>query len=293
MSDGERTRAGRGASAVSLGARIGFAALFASVLGVVWLAVRGADELHRFRSDDPTVWEADIAAFERAAAAHPPPRDAVLVVGASTVRFWETAAEDLAPLSVVCRGFGGAKVGDVAHYAERLVRPAPRALVVSIGGNDLFDLAGSEPRSADEVAVSLEVLLARLRALVAPAPVYFVSIRPPILDPQGRDPSSQVNARVRAFAQATEGVEYVDANRDLYATSGHLREGMRSWDRSQLSREGYRAWSAPIRERLVRDLGLGRDRAAPADPDDPDDPDAPRADDVPRADDAPRASEAG
>lgn len=239
---------------VSLGARIGFLAFAGSLVAVVWLAMRGASELHRFRSDDPTVWEQDIAAFEREAAATPPPAGALLVIGASTVRFWETAEEDLAPLPVVRRGFGGAKVADVAYYAERLVRPAPRALVLSIGGNDLFGLAGNEPRSADEVATSLAALIEKLRSLAAGAPIYFVAIRPPVLDAQGRDPSSQVNARMRALAEATPGVEYIDANGGLFDAEGNLRDGMRVWDRSQLSREGYRVWSEPIRERLVRDL---------------------------------------
>ena len=250
--------AGRGeredVAVVSVAARIGFVAAFIAVVGVVWLARRGADELHRFRSDDPTVWEAEIREFERAAAERPPSPSAVVVIGASTVRFWETADEDLAPLEVVRRGFGGAKVSDVAHYAERLVSPRPAAVMLAIGGNDLFDLAGNDPRTPEQVATSIEQLVGKLRTLHPDVPVYFVSIRPPILDPQGRDPSSQVNARVRAFADATAGVEYVDANGELYGADGTLREGMLDWDRTQLSREGYRVWARPIRERLVRDL---------------------------------------
>ena len=192
-----------------------------SVVGVLRLAQRSASELHRYRSADPGVWESAISALELSANENPPPPEAVLFIGTSTIRFWSTLAADVAPLVAVGRGFGGAKLDDVLFYAERLVAPRPRAIVLAVGGNDLFEIA----------------------------------IRPPILDPEGRDPSSQANALIRGFAESREGIEYIDANAAMYGPDKRLREEFMSWDRSQLTREGYRAWSAPIRDRLLRDLG--------------------------------------
>ena len=239
----------------SIATRLGFVALLLSGIAVVWLAQRSAGELHRFRSVDPTVWEPAIAGFERAAAAHPPSPDAVLFIGASTIRFWSTLDEDVAPLEAVARGFGGAKLGDVSHYADRLVAPPPRAIVVAVGGNDLFEMAGSNASGEDEVIRGTRALLERFHALVPDAAIYTVAIRPPILDAQGRDPSSRVNAGVASFAEKTAWLHYIDPNDGLYGDDGILRGEYQEWDSSQLSREGYRAWSAPIRDRLLRDLG--------------------------------------
>ena len=238
----------------SLSTRIGFVALLLAVGTVFWLAQRSATELHRFRTDDPEVWEPVIVGFERDAAESPPPPESVLFLGAATIRFWDTLSEDMAPLPAVGRGFGGAKVRDVLHYAERLLLPGVRAVVVSIGANDLFDMAGSRPSTVDRVATNVESLLLRLRELQPTVPVYYVGIRPPILDPDGRDPSSQVNARVESFAQRTPGISYIEANDGLYQASGRLEDEYRSWNRSQLSREGYAVWSASIRDRLLRDV---------------------------------------
>ena len=95
-------------------------------------------------------------------------------------------------------------------------------------------------------------------APLAPEPTSVRSsplvLRPPILDPDGRDPSSQVNARVESFAQRTPGISYIEANDGLYQASGRLEDEYRSWNRSQLSREGYAVWSASIRDRLLRDV---------------------------------------
>lgn len=238
----------------SLATRIGFVALLLCVGGVVWLAQRSASELHRFRTDDPAVWEPAIAGFERDAQASPPVPGSVMFLGASTVRFWDTIAQDMDPVPIVGRGFGGAKVGDVLHYADRLVLPQAGAVLVSIGGNDLFDMAGSRPGTVEQVSAKTETLLSRLRDLAPGVPIYYVAIRPPILDPEGRDPSSVVNAQIEAFARNAPMVSYIDANEGLYQSNGELRGEYRSWNRSQLSREGYRAWSAPIRDRLLRDL---------------------------------------
>lgn len=239
----------------SVWTRVGFVALLLAVMGVVWLAQRGATELHRFRADDPAVWEPAIAGLEQAARDRPPPPEAVVFLGASTIRFWSTIDEDLAPLEAVTRGFGGAKIADVIHYADRLTRPRPRAVVLAVGANDLFGMAGNEAKPPEQVMALSEQLVERISELLPGVPIYWVSIRPPILDPQGRDPSSRVNARVRELADERPDLGYIDANADLYGEDGELLEGLRAWDRSQLSREGYRRWSAPIRERLLRDLG--------------------------------------
>ena len=63
-------------------------------------------EIDRTFSCDPTVWEPEIAAFERADRESPPPRDAILFVGSSSIRFWDDLAEDMEPLVVIRRGFG-------------------------------------------------------------------------------------------------------------------------------------------------------------------------------------------
>ena len=48
--------------------------------------------------------------------------------------------EDLAPLTVIPRGFGGSTMHDLLHYVNRIVVPyRPRAIVVYEGDNDMSD----------------------------------------------------------------------------------------------------------------------------------------------------------
>ena len=71
---------------------------------------------------DPTRFEKEIQAFEAQDARQPPPRQAVLCVGSSTMRMWHAdIRHDLAPLTVIARGFGGSTMYDLLHFTDRIV----------------------------------------------------------------------------------------------------------------------------------------------------------------------------
>ena len=98
----------------------------------------GYQEYIKISSDDPRVWEETIVELENKTTAEDPAADAVLFVGSSSIRFWDTLKEDMAPMSVIQHGFGGSKIYDVVFYAERLITKwnAPK-VVIFVGSNDI------------------------------------------------------------------------------------------------------------------------------------------------------------
>jgi hypothetical protein len=75
--------------------------------------------------------------------------DVIVFTGSSSITFWSTLEQDMNPLPVINRGFGGSRLNDVVYYAPRLVVAyRPRAVVLFAGTNDL---AGSKPKTAQEV----------------------------------------------------------------------------------------------------------------------------------------------
>src|SRR6185369_1814803 len=87
----------------------------------------------------------EFAAFAKAEARAPLPRDAVLFYGSSSIRLWATLAEDFPGLAVVNRGFGGSTLAECVQEMERLVFPVqPRAIVLYAGENDLDQGASAE-----------------------------------------------------------------------------------------------------------------------------------------------------
>src|SRR3990170_8119764 len=101
------------------------------------LALHAAEPTPRHPDPDPLRFEPDVLAFEAWDRQNSPPRDAVLLVGSSSIRMWPTA-ESFPELSVINRGFGGSHASDVNHFAERIVlKYEPRTIVFYAGDNDV------------------------------------------------------------------------------------------------------------------------------------------------------------
>src|SRR5262245_37142859 len=89
-------------------------------------------------------WEKDVAAFEAADKVNPPPKNALLFVGSSTIVRWKTLLQDYPSFQIINRGFGGNEIADSTYYADRVIIPyEPRKIFLRAGGNDLH--AGKTP----------------------------------------------------------------------------------------------------------------------------------------------------
>src|SRR3954462_2033114 len=83
-------------------------------------------------------FEKEIEAFEAADKTNPPPKNAILFIGSSSIRMWKDLAKDFPEFQVINRGFGGSEISDSVHYADRIVLPYhPRQIIMYAGGNDI------------------------------------------------------------------------------------------------------------------------------------------------------------
>lgn len=117
----------------------------------------------------------EIAAFERADAAAPLDQGGIVFVGSSTFRMWESLADDMAPLPVLNRGFGGSRTPDANLYFDKLVTPhRPSVVVFYEGDNDLAD----EGTKAETVLAEFKKFDERLARELPATELVFVSIKP-------------------------------------------------------------------------------------------------------------------
>src|SRR5438874_2421313 len=88
-------------------------------------------------------WEKTIAAMEKRDQAKPPPKNAILFAGSSSIRNWNLP-KSFPGVPVVNRGFGGSQIADSTHFAPRiLLKHEPRLIVFYAGDNDIA--AGKSP----------------------------------------------------------------------------------------------------------------------------------------------------
>lgn len=223
------------------------------VIASIWPAYTLYGELRKAASEDPLVWEADIAALEASSAGLYPPGTPVVFVGSSSIRLWNTLHMDMQPIPVVQHGFGGAKLNDVVHFADRLVTQLqPKAVVIFAGTNDI------DPRASKAPAV----LLASYQAFVekvtrndAQLPIYFINITPSPLRWEVWPMAQETNALIAQYSAEHDNLHVIDTAPLLLGADGTPDADNYVFDGLHLSERGYAHWTQVIRERLLDDLG--------------------------------------
>ena len=165
-------------------------------------------------------WEDAIAAFEAADRAAPPPTNAVLFIGSSNIRMWNTLAEDFSEYPVIQRGFGGCRLSDVAHFADRIAIPyRPRLIVVSAGGNDLH--AGLPPEA---VLASFTQFVGTVRAALPQTRIAYLSISPCRSRWSETAAMRDVNARIKAFVEAGTNLDFISTYEAMLGPDGMMAQ---------------------------------------------------------------------
>lgn len=186
-------------------------------------------------------WEADMQRFEAADAQSPPPRGGVLFIGSSSIRFWDTLAQDFPGVPVINRGFGGSELRDSTWYADRIIVPyAPRQILIYAGDNDLN--AGRTPQQlrADFVA-----FVERVRRDLPKAQIAYISNKPSPSRAQLLPVQREANTLIAAEAQRL-GVHYIDIFTPMLDASGQPDESLFIEDLLHMNRAGYVIWQRAI-----------------------------------------------
>lgn len=217
--------------------------------------------------EPPETWEAEILAYEEEDRLHPAPRGAIVFVGSSSIRMWASLARDMAPLPVVRRGFGGAQMDAVLHYASRVVIPyRPRAVVLSCGENDLEAHRGKTPeRVMDDVRAFVDLVASEVPGVR----FYLFAIK---LSPARRAnwPATLLfNELLSAFCRARSDCTFVDAAAAGVDGAGSVRDELFLEDGLHLSAMGYRNWTSLLRPLLLDGAGVDLEAATAKHRDDP------------------------
>jgi lysophospholipase L1-like esterase len=188
-------------------------------------------------------WETAIAAFEASDRANPPPQNAVLFIGSSSIEHWKSLAADFPELKVVNRGFGGTVIADSTYFADRIVAPYhPRAIVMYAGDNDLHE--GLTPEQVrDEFAAFVQ----KARAVDPGVPIAFVSTKPSMAFKALLPQIKQSNALIRAYAATQKDVTYLDIFTPMLGADGQPQWKWFGPDGLHMNRTGYALWIGIIR----------------------------------------------
>lgn len=211
------------------------------------------DILAPYRAAALERWEADIQKLEKRDAEETDPAEAILFIGSSSIRRWNTIAEDLAPWPTIERGYGGAKLSDLAVFVDRLVKPHQfRAVCVFVAN----DISGSESdKSPQEVLELYQFVVSRINQLAPGKPVFFIAITPTSSRFQVWSEIKEANTLIQRYCRKTEGLHFIATANRYLDTNGKPNDALFVSDKLHLNEDGYKIWAQVIKKQLAKVLG--------------------------------------
>jgi lysophospholipase L1-like esterase len=188
-------------------------------------------------------WEKDIAKFEAADRASPPPKGAVLFLGSSTFTLWKTLDRDFPNHTIINRAFGGSEVVDSTHFAERIIFPyEPKMIVLRCGGNDIN--SGKQP---EEVLQDFQTFFSKVRQKLPQTEIVFVSLNATPSRWANKPKEESANKLIQAAIKNMPRVRFLDINDMVLTPDGQSRTDLFGPDRLHFNEAGYKLLSERVR----------------------------------------------
>ena len=187
----------------------------------------------------------EIEEFVKADRAARPAACQVLFVGSSSIVMWKTLANDMAPIPVIIRGFGGSHIEYVNRWFDQIVAHyGPRAIVFYAGENDL-----ASGKTVERVVADFDTFMTRKTGALGQVPVYFISLKPSKLRFAQFALQTQVNDAIRERAAQRTDLHYIDVVTPMLQ-DGKPKDLFRD-DNLHMTPEGYAIWTQAVRAALL------------------------------------------
>jgi lysophospholipase L1-like esterase len=191
-------------------------------------------------------WEKAIAALEAQDAKSPPPSNAVLFAGSSSIRLWDLK-KSFSDLATINRGFGGSQIVDSTHFAPRLIhKQKPHTIVFYAGDNDL-----ASGKSPAQVAADFKAFASAVHQELPRARIIFIAIKPSVARAKLFDKQKEANALIESFCKQDERLKYLDVVTPML-TDGQPRAELFVKDGLHLNPMGYELWTKLLQPHLER-----------------------------------------
>ena len=198
-------------------------------------------------------WEASIRQFEEIDKVNRPKPGGIVFTGSSSIRLWDTLVDDMKPLAVINRGFGGSQYSDVNRFANRIVTAyRPSAVVVYAGDNDL---AANSPKTPETVANDVRQFVRIVHSELPETWIYLLSIKPSKLRWNRWPQMKAANQMIQEFARTQQRVQFLDVATPMFDAQGSLPDDLFKPDGLHPTLKCYAMWTSIIKPVLMKRFG--------------------------------------
>lgn len=176
-----------------------------------------------------------------------PDRETIVFIGSSSIKMWDSLEEDLAPLPVLNRGFGGSTMRDVNTFIDFFTRYESRRIVVYEGDNDLV---GQESSIERDFLDSCRKFIRQWRESLPGTVIYFLSIKPSPAREKATGRYREANRRLASICEGDDRLHFIDIFTPMLDEDGNIRPDLYVADGIHMNAEGYALWTRLIRKHL-------------------------------------------
>lgn len=199
-----------------------------------------------FAQNKTNAFEKEILAFETRDKTNPPPKNAVLFIGSSSIRMWKTLAQDFPDYQVINRGFGGSQIADSIYFADRIVIPnEPRVIVFYAGGNDI-----NSGKSSETVFGDFKIFVGKVREKLPATKLVYISVAPNPARWKQMDRIRESNRLIRDYTAQHSGLSFIDVHPHMLGEDGQPKPGIYLADQLHMNEKGYAIWKEVVGEHL-------------------------------------------
>ncbi|MDF2440987.1 MAG: hypothetical protein JWN98_1971 [Abditibacteriota bacterium] len=195
---------------------------------------------------------AEINAFLEADKRQMPPAGAVLFMGSSSIRLWETLAQDFAEIPVINRGFGGSQIFENTLYVDRIATPyKPKMIVLCAGTNDL----AYGNRKPQQVFQDFQEFVARVHATLPDTRIVYISINPTVARWKQEAEILETNHLIEKWifqnGTKTRKLNFINSHAPILTADGLPQPRLLREDGLHFNAEGYKVWAAIVKPRVM------------------------------------------
>ena len=184
--------------------------------------------------------------FKELDKASAPPTDMVLFTGSSSIRFWKSLKEDMAPYNTLNRGFGGAQIAHVNYHFNEIVKPyKPKAIVFFCGTNDLAAL-----KSPGEVFSDFNLFYSMVKKELPETRLIVIGVKPSIAREYLIQEEKEFNELINNLAKKNASLTYVSVWDPMLTTEGKPDPSLFVEDGLHINAKGYDLWTRLVKPEL-------------------------------------------
>ncbi|GAB3532449.1 SGNH/GDSL hydrolase family protein [Pontibacter brevis] len=212
------------------------------ILGLLWQFSVKAQE------NTPPFWD-EIQHYKQQDSVQMPPENAILFVGSSSIRMWDSLQEMFPKRAVINRGFGGSNLLDLKYYLNDIVLPyQPKQIVIYSGENDI----PSDTVQAPEVLARFKDVFEGIRQEMPQVPIVFISIKPSPSRIQYLPVMQESNRLIQQYLKTQPKAKYVDVYSLMLDRNGRPMQDIFLNDNLHMNKKGYQIWKKALEPHLAK-----------------------------------------